>query len=74
MLASPADLMVALMNCNDSADVTLVCNDKTKFKAHKFVLSAFFFLTNKSTLFNYSYEQITCKIDPFPKILAIYHT
>merc|ERR1712002_842739 len=28
------------MNSHKSADVTLVCNDKTKFKAHKFVLSA----------------------------------
>merc|ERR1712035_175689 len=34
------ELMETLMNTNKSADVTLVCNDKTKFKAHKFVLSA----------------------------------
>ena len=34
------ELMETLMNSNKSADVTLVCNDKTKFKAHKFVLSA----------------------------------
>merc|ERR1712221_26974 len=33
-------MMKTLMNTNKSADVTLVCNDKTKFKAHKFVLSA----------------------------------
>ena len=34
------ELMEALMNTKKSADVTLVCNDKTKLKAHKFVLSA----------------------------------
>ena len=34
------EMMENLMNTNNSADVTLVCNDKTKFKAHKFVLSA----------------------------------
>merc|ERR1712035_134678 len=34
------ELMETLMNTNKSADVTLVCNDKTKFKAHKFILSA----------------------------------
>merc|ERR1719312_1126026 len=32
--------MEALMNSNNLADVTLVCNDETKFQAHKFVLSA----------------------------------
>merc|ERR1712131_220953 len=34
------ELMETLMNTNKSADVTLVCNDKTKFKARKFVLNA----------------------------------
>ena len=34
------EMMENLMNSHKSADVTLVCNDKTKFKAHKFVLSA----------------------------------
>ena len=34
------EMMEALMKSNNLADVTLVCNDKTKFKAHKFVLSA----------------------------------
>ena len=34
------ELMETLLNTNKSADVTLVCNDKTKFKTHKFVLSA----------------------------------
>ena len=34
------EMMITLMNANKSSDVTLVCNDKTKFKAHKFVLSA----------------------------------
>jgi len=34
------DMMKTLMNSKSSADVTLVCNDKTKLKAHKFVLSA----------------------------------
>jgi len=33
-------LMKHLMQSNESADVTLVCDDKTKFKAHKFVLNA----------------------------------
>merc|ERR1712058_196741 len=33
-------MMQTLMDSNKSTDVTLVCNDKTKFKAHKFVLSA----------------------------------
>ena len=33
------DMMETLMNSHNLADVTLVCNDKTKFKAHKFVLS-----------------------------------
>merc|ERR1711939_69370 len=30
--------MLKLMESNEAADVTLVCEDKTKFKAHKFVL------------------------------------
>ena len=34
------EMMGTIMNSHKSADVTLVCNDKTKFKAHKFVLSA----------------------------------
>ena len=34
------DMMETLMNSHKLADVTLVCNDKTKFKVHKFVLSA----------------------------------
>ena len=29
-------IMENLMNDNKFADVTLVCDDKTKFKAHKF--------------------------------------
>ena len=33
-------MMKNLMDSNDSADVTLMCEDKTKFKAHKFVLSS----------------------------------
>ena len=33
-------LMQKLIQSNESADVTLVCDDKTKFKAHKFILSA----------------------------------
>ena len=33
------DMMETLMNSHKLADITLVCNDKTKFKAHKFVLS-----------------------------------
>ena len=28
------------MNSNKSSDVTLACDDRTKFKAHKFALSA----------------------------------
>merc|ERR1712243_242656 len=32
--------MLNLMETNDSADVTLMCDDKSKFKAHKFVLKA----------------------------------
>ena len=28
------------MQSNESTDVTLVCEDKSKFKAHKFVLNA----------------------------------
>ena len=35
------EMMENLLNSKKLADVTLVCNDKTKFKAHKFVLSAF---------------------------------
>ena len=34
------EMMQKLMQTNESSDVTLVCEDKTKFKAHKFVLSA----------------------------------
>ena len=34
------DMMQNLMQSNNSTDVTLVCEDKTRFKAHKFVLSA----------------------------------
>ena len=34
------DMMKNLMDSKDSSDVTLMCEDKTKFKAHKFVLSA----------------------------------
>ena len=34
------EMMVNLMESNETADVTLVCDDKTKFKAHKFVLNA----------------------------------
>ena len=34
------EMMVNLLYSNKSSDVTLVCNDKTKFKAHKFVLRA----------------------------------
>jgi len=33
-------IMQNLMLSNDSTDITLVCEDKTKFKAHKFVLNA----------------------------------
>merc|ERR1712243_182432 len=32
--------MKNLLHSTDSSDVTLVCDDKTKFKAHKFVLRA----------------------------------
>ena len=32
------EMMLKLMESNETADVTLVCEDKTKFKAHKFVL------------------------------------
>ena len=34
------DMMQNLMLSNESTDVILVCEDKTKFKAHKFVLNA----------------------------------
>merc|ERR1712098_975938 len=34
------DMMQNLMLSHESADVTLVCEDKTKFKAHQFVLNA----------------------------------
>ena len=34
------EMMQNLMQSNKSTDVTLVCEDKTRFKAHKFVLSA----------------------------------
>ena len=34
------EMMETLMKSHKLADVTLVCNDKTKFKVHKFVLSA----------------------------------
>merc|ERR1712243_528225 len=34
------DMMKNLMESNQSTDVTLVCEDKTRFKAHKFVLNA----------------------------------
>ena len=34
------DMMQHLMQSNESSDVTLVCEDRTKFKAHKFVLNA----------------------------------
>ena len=33
-------MMLDLMHSNKYTDVTLVCDDKTKFKAHKFVLNA----------------------------------
>ena len=32
------EMMLKLMESNETADVTLVCDDRTKFKAHKFVL------------------------------------
>ena len=34
------DMMQNLLQSNESSDVTLVCEDRTKFKAHKFVLNA----------------------------------
>ena len=34
------ELMQGLLESSKSSDVTLVCEDKTKFKAHKFVLIA----------------------------------
>merc|ERR1712243_203718 len=34
------EMMQNLMQSTESTDVTLVCEDKTKFKAHKFVLNA----------------------------------
>ena len=34
------EMMVNLMESNETADVTIVCDDKAKFKAHKFVLNA----------------------------------
>merc|ERR1719378_1145562 len=34
------EMMQHLMQSNESTDVTLVCEDKIKFKAHKFVLNA----------------------------------
>ena len=34
------EMLRNLMDSNETADVTLVCDDKTKFKAHKFVLMA----------------------------------
>ena len=34
------EMMQHLMQSNESSDVTLVCEDRTKFKAHKFVLNA----------------------------------
>ena len=34
------EMMQTLMETKKSTDVTLVCDDKVKFKAHKFVLSA----------------------------------
>ena len=33
-------MMENLMQTNESTDVTLVCDDKTKYRAHKFVLNA----------------------------------
>ena len=33
------EMMQNLMQSHESADVTLVCEDKTKFKAHQFVLN-----------------------------------
>ena len=34
------EMMQNLMQSTDTADVTLVCQDKIKVKAHKFVLSS----------------------------------
>ena len=34
------EMVQKLMKSNESADVTLVCDDKTRFKSHKFILSA----------------------------------
>ena len=34
------EMMQHLMQSGESTDVSLVCEDKTKFKAHKFVLNA----------------------------------
>ena len=34
------EMMKNLLESSDAADVTLVCDDRTKFKAHKFVLKA----------------------------------
>ena len=34
------EIMQHLLQSNESTDVTLVCEDRTKFKAHKFVLNA----------------------------------
>ena len=34
------EMMQNLMESNESTDVTLVCEDRTKFKAHRFVLNA----------------------------------
>ena len=34
------EMMKHLMQSNESTDITLVCEDRTKFKAHKFVLNA----------------------------------
>ena len=34
------EMMKHLMQSNESTDVTLVCEDRTKFKAHKFVLNS----------------------------------
>ena len=34
------EMMHNLLLSHESSDVTLVCEDKTKFKAHKFVLNA----------------------------------
>merc|ERR1719342_1913567 len=33
-------MMQNLLQSNESTDITLVCDDKTKFKAHKFILNA----------------------------------